>query len=196
MEGSQASSMCQVPNITSSNVIAPLDELSVIWLVLTHLFHYLQIVDQWDQLYARYRIDVAGRPISKLLFLSFIMLHVTRKKQRADVLKYIYGDQYKYQAPLTLTILLYSAFLFCMLDLLSLDRLYYMRWQGIDRLAPLEFMNVKPVPLYYLIRSNYPKIERWVQLILSIWNIIAFFSAVTVSILESSPVMKLQLWLF
>ena len=50
-----------------SNVVAPLDELSLPWLALTHFLHYLQILDHWDLLYSHHRIDISGKPITKAL---------------------------------------------------------------------------------------------------------------------------------
>ena len=69
-----------------------MDELSLPWLILTHILHYLQILDQWDQLYSRHRIDISGKPVAKAFLFSFAMLYLTRSKARKDVLKHIYGS--------------------------------------------------------------------------------------------------------
>lgn len=178
---------------------APLDEVSLIWLGIVHYLHYLQILDQWDLLYAKLRIDVSGKPISKMLTIALIMLWATRAIPSKNYLKWLKNlskGAFTYRSPMTLTLLKYSVVPFTMVNLLSMDRIYYLRWQGIERLAPLEFrapaeyQNNKP--LYYQIRSNMSNFEMWTQYILALWNILAFLLAVTMSIMESSWVLRLQ----
>ena len=81
------------------------------------------------------------------------------------------------------------------INIIGIDRIYYLRWQNIDRLTPLEFTAVKPEPLYYIIRANYGVFETWLQLALALYNYFAFYVCVFVSVLESHRVVKFQVWL-
>ena len=106
-------------------------------------------------------------------------------------MSHIYGSQYKYQAPLTLTIFKYTALIFAIINIMGIDRMYYLRWQNIDRMTPIEFVVVKPRPLYYIVRENWGIFETWVQLFMAIINYIALYVCILVSIMESHYFMKL-----
>ena len=54
-----------------------------------HFLHYLQILDQWDLLYAKIRIDVKGKPISKLLAVALCLLWATRAIPNQKYIKWL-----------------------------------------------------------------------------------------------------------